>query len=121
MWLRRVFTLDPYRFPIDLVRQLVNYLHGHDQHYIVMVDPAVAWQPNQTDPFNDGSEVYNSGLDAEAYLTFENGSVYRGVVWPGVTVYPDWFAPNTQDWWSQQFLNFFNPDTGVDIDAVSWL
>ena len=41
MYLRRVFTLDPERFPLDLVRQLVDYLHSHQQHYIVMVDPAV--------------------------------------------------------------------------------
>jgi hypothetical protein len=40
MYLRRVFTLDPERFPLHLVRELVDYLHAHQQHYIVMVDPA---------------------------------------------------------------------------------
>lgn len=34
---RRVFTLDPYRFPLPLVRELVAYLHAHQQHYVVMV------------------------------------------------------------------------------------
>lgn len=42
MNLRRVFTLDPERFPLERMRELVNYLHDHDQHYIVMVDPAVS-------------------------------------------------------------------------------
>lgn len=39
---RRVFTLDPLRFPTHKMRELVSYLHAHDQHYIVMVDPAVS-------------------------------------------------------------------------------
>lgn len=39
---RRVFTLDPDRYALDNVRALVDYLHDHDQHYIVMVDPAVS-------------------------------------------------------------------------------
>lgn len=39
---RRVFTLDPERFPLDKMRDLVNVLHRHHQHYIVMVDPAVS-------------------------------------------------------------------------------
>lgn len=39
---RRVFTLDPERFPLNKMRELVTYLHRHDQKYIVMVDPAVS-------------------------------------------------------------------------------
>lgn len=39
---RRVFTLDPERFPLEKMRELVTYLHNHNQHYIVMVDPAVS-------------------------------------------------------------------------------
>lgn len=111
MDLRKVFTLDPLRYPIDLVRQVVSYLHHHDQHYIVMVDPAVAYQ--NYPPFNEG-------VDAGAFLTLSNGSVYQGVVWPGITAFPDWFATNTQSYWNNQFSSFFNPDHGVDIDAL-WI
>jgi alpha-glucosidase len=39
---RQVFTLDSERFPIHKMRELVSYLHKHDQKYIVMVDPAVS-------------------------------------------------------------------------------
>lgn len=39
---RRVFTLDPERFPLKSMRELVEHLHKHDQHYIVMVDPAIS-------------------------------------------------------------------------------
>lgn len=117
MYLRRVFTLDPDRFPLNKERSLVSYLHEHQQHYIVMVDPAVAWQP---DADAIGHDTYQAGVDAGAFLQRDNGSEYRGVVWPGVTVFPDWFEPATQDYWNDQFLQFFNADSGVDIDAL-WI
>lgn len=44
MDLRKVFTLDPLRFPLHLMQELVNYLHTHQQKYVVMIDPAVAYQ-----------------------------------------------------------------------------
>lgn len=75
MDLRKVFTLDPYRFPLKLMRELVSTLHERDQHYIVMVDPAVAYGNNS---------AFANGLEADAFLTYSNGSVYKGVVWPGV-------------------------------------
>lgn len=93
------------------MRQLVDYLHGHDQHYIVMVDPAVAYQ---------NYAAFNDGVQQNAFLTLGNGSVYQGVVWPGVTAFPDWFSPTTQGYWNGQFDSFFSPETGVDIDAL-WI
>lgn len=39
---RRIFTLDPERFPREKMRELVSHLHDNDQKYIVMVDPAVS-------------------------------------------------------------------------------
>jgi alpha-glucosidase len=41
-------------------------------------------------------------------------------VWPGTAVFPDWFHSNTQKYWNDEFANFFNADTGVDIDAL-WI
>lgn len=49
-----------------------------------------------------------------------NGSIYRGVVWPGTTAFPDWFNDKTQAYWNGQFNSFFNKSTGVDIDAL-WI
>lgn len=51
---------------------------------------------------------------------YKNGSIYKGVVWPGVTAFPDWFHPNTQEYWNNEFLAFFDSETGVDIDAL-WI
>lgn len=81
MYLRRVFTLDPDRFPLNLMSELVSTLHERQQHYIVMVDPAVAYQDY------DG---FNNGVEQDIWLQTSNGSIFKGVVWPGVTAFPDW-------------------------------
>jgi alpha-glucosidase len=39
-------------------------------------------------------------------------------VWPGVTVWPDWFHPSVQAFWNNEFQIFFNPKDGIDIDGV---
>lgn len=37
-----------------------------------------------------------------------------------MTVFPDWFNEDTQDYWTAQFQQFFDPKSGVDIDAL-WI
>lgn len=112
MYRRRVFSLDPDRFPLQKMRELVDYLHAHDQHYVVMVDPAVAYQ--------DFPAAFQRGVEDNVFLLRENGSVWRGVVWPGVTVFPDWFSANISSFWNNEFSLFFSPEDGVDIDAL-WI
>ena len=41
------------------------------------------------------------------------------MVWPGITAFPDWFAPNTQAYWDDEFASFFNA-SGLDIDGL-WI
>lgn len=42
------------------------------------------------------------------------------MVWPGPSVFPDWFSANITEYWNNEFDIFFNPDSGVDIDAL-WI
>lgn len=100
-----VFTVDPDYFPLDRMRDIVSYLHSHNQHYsqysrvsplllvqvlripiclhsVLMTDPAVAYQPNT------GYIAYDQGKQLDIYLKNPNGTDNLGVVWPGVTVFP---------------------------------
>ncbi|KAK4144285.1 glycoside hydrolase [Dichotomopilus funicola] len=108
---RRVFTNDPDRFPISLMRSMIDTLHANKQQYIVMVDPAVSYSENIG---------YEHGVEQDVFLKRDNGSEWLGVVWPGVTVFPDWFAANISQYWNGEFARFFDKDTGVDIDG-SWI
>ncbi|CBX98711.1 similar to alpha-glucosidase [Plenodomus lingam JN3] len=106
----KVFTLGE-NFPLKKMRALVNNLHSKSQHYIVMVDPAVAKQDYA---------AYNNGVKGDIFLKNPDGSIFEGRVWPGVTAFPDWFHSNVQDYWDYEFATFFDADTGVDIDAL-WI
>ncbi|GAB7347561.1 hypothetical protein MBLNU459_g4451t1 [Dothideomycetes sp. NU459] len=108
---RLVFTLDPERFPLEKMQELVSTLHDRGQHYIVMVDPAVAYY---------NYSAFDNGVADGAFLSRPNGSIYQGVVWPGVTAFPDWFANGTQNYWNNEFSTFFSAESGVDIDAL-WI
>ena len=33
MYKRRIFTVDPDYFPLARMREIVDYLHSHDQHF----------------------------------------------------------------------------------------
>ncbi|KAH9857437.1 alpha-glucosidase [Lenzites betulinus] len=115
MYKRRILTVDPDYFPLDRMREIVDYLHQHDQHFILMTDPAVAY-------ISDGSyPPFDRGNKADIWLKAANGSSpFLGAVWPGVTVFPDWFNTKTQDYWNNEFKLFYNPENGLDIDGV-WI
>lgn len=111
MNLRRTWTLDPERFPLHKVRELVNYLHERDQHYVVMVDPPISV---------DDPDSYNKLMESEAYFRNDDDSVFLAGMWSGATAFVDWFHPNAQEYWSGQLLSFFDKETGVDVDAM-WI
>ncbi|OCH84572.1 alpha-glucosidase [Obba rivulosa] len=114
MYKRRIFTLDPDYFPLSRMQEIIEYLHAHDQRYVLMTDPAVAYLPDQ------GYGPYDRGTAMDIWLKAANGSFSLGAVWPGVTVFPDWFNPDTQGYWSNEFAMFYDSQTGLDIDGA-WI
>lgn len=113
MYRRLVFTLDPDYFPLNRMREIIDYLHSHDQRYsmsdrvtyhllalttcvspvcvVLMVDPAVGYIPDSD------YGPYNRGTEADIWLKAANGSSpHLGAVWPGVAVWPDWFHEKAQ-------------------------
>ena len=109
---RRIFTLDPERFPADLVKDLVDTIHARDQNYIVMVDPAVYYK--------ESNPALDEGLRYNIFMKEDNGTDYQGVVWAGPSYFPDWFNPDSQQYWDEQFIDFFDGVNGPDIDAL-WI
>jgi len=96
---------------MKMMREIVDHLHANNQKYVLMVDPAVAYQPYP--PFE-------RGVADNVFLLRGNGSIWQGVVWPGITAFPDWFSANISRYWANEFATFFSPSTGVDIDAL-WI
>ncbi|EIN04610.1 glycoside hydrolase [Punctularia strigosozonata HHB-11173 SS5] len=96
MYKRRFFTLVPDYFPTSRMREIVDYLHAHDQQYVMMIDPAVAYLPDEPD------SAYARGSDKGVWFLYPNDSYYEGLVWPGVTVWPDWFNPDASLFWTAE-------------------
>jgi alpha-glucosidase len=85
--------MDPEYFPPPRMREIIDYLHNHDQRYgmfhisvvvqrditvsVLMTDPAVEYLPGQ------GYEPYDRGTELDVWVKTPNGSASLGVVWPG--------------------------------------
>jgi alpha-glucosidase len=110
MHLREDFTVDTDRFPVSKMRELVITLHQRDQRYILILDPGIHAVGNYA--------PYQRGIDANVFLKAADGSNILGVQWPGEAVWPDWFAPNTQQWWTNEIETFFSKDNGIDVDGL---
>ncbi|KAJ4291271.1 hypothetical protein N0V88_006273 [Collariella sp. IMI 366227] len=107
---KRDFTTDPVRYPMDKVRAFVNFLRANGQHYVQILDPGI----NRVDSYGP----YTRGAEKGAFLRAAGGSYYRGLQWPGEVYWPDWFAPNTQDWWSSEIRSFYDPTSGLNVSGL---
>lgn len=103
------FTVDPVNYPLPKVQEFIKKLHSNHQQYILIIDPAISR--------NESYPAYVDGLQKDVFLKNPDGSNYIGQVWPGYTAFPDWFAPNTQSWWTKHISDFL---ADVPIDGI-WI
>ncbi|EIW75819.1 glycoside hydrolase family 31 protein [Coniophora puteana RWD-64-598 SS2] len=117
---QRDFTIDPIGHPADQMKAFIDELHANGQHFIPIVDTAIATPQNVTDIVSPmlTKEMRVQLTLAEVWIKNPNGTIFVGKVWPGFTAYPDWFAPNTHDWWMQALKNW--SDLGIEYDGL-WL
>ncbi|KAF7314145.1 Glycoside hydrolase family 31 protein [Mycena chlorophos] len=110
----RDFTSDPVSFPGDQMREFIRGLAANHQHYVPIVDAAIAKEVNSSDHY----APYARGTELDVFIKNPDGSEYVGQVWPGYTVFPDWFAPNALTWWTEGLKNW--SDAGVEFGGI-WL
>ncbi|KAI9319951.1 alpha glucosidase [Dichotomocladium elegans] len=103
----RDFTLDPVNFPEDRVLALNKRLHDNKQRMVVMVDVAKVYASDYP-PFVRGEEM-------NVWLRNPDDSYYVGQVWPGYSVYPDWFHPNASAYWVHEIDAWMSR---LDLDGL---
>ncbi|KAK9311045.1 glycosyl hydrolases family 31-domain-containing protein [Lipomyces starkeyi] len=88
----------------------VATLHQENLHHVPIVDPGI--------PIINGYRPYQEGLSSDIFLKWPNGTLFFGQVWPGVTVWADWFHPQSGKWWTNQIIKFHQIDSfdGLWID-----
>ncbi|KAF1957012.1 hypothetical protein CC80DRAFT_53359 [Byssothecium circinans] len=107
---RQDFTIDTERFPMKKMRELVTTLHDRGQKYVLILDPGIHAV--------GGQETYVRGHEKDVFLKAADGSDLLGVQWPGVVAWPDWLAPQTNEWWTDEFKRFFSPESGINLDGI---
>ncbi|KAI0364938.1 hypothetical protein BV20DRAFT_1039183 [Pilatotrama ljubarskyi] len=110
----RDFTTDPGSFPADQMKGFIGELTANHQHYIPILDAAVAILVNTSDVY----DPYTRGSELDVWMRNPDGSPYFGQVWPGYTVFPDWFASNTSAFWTEALSNWSH--AAVDFSGL-WL
>ncbi|XP_034987341.2 lysosomal alpha-glucosidase isoform X1 [Zootoca vivipara] len=107
----RDFTIDSQKF--GTLPQLVEDLHKHGQHYVMILDPGIS----STQP--PGSYwPYDEGLKRGIFINSTQGKPLIGKVWPGLTAFPDFSNLNTHQWWLENLERFHSlvPFDGLWID-----
>jgi alpha-glucosidase (family GH31 glycosyl hydrolase) len=105
----KIFTYSPTRFPIDKLNEFVDKLHKNHQKLVVIVDPGIKVEK--------GYKPYDEGIKKNLFIKRADGEDFVGKVWPGITVFPDWFHPEVEQYWTELFRDWLSQ---VPVDGI-WL
>ena len=97
----RIFTFDKSQFPD--AKKLNDDLGKQGFHRIWMIDPGVKAEP--------GYSVYDQMMAKDFAVKSVKNEVYKGEVWPGWCVYPDYTRYDVRQWWGGLYKAFI--DMGV--------
>ncbi|HOX05804.1 MAG TPA: glycoside hydrolase family 31 protein [Planctomycetota bacterium] len=92
----RIFTYHRGRFPG--ARRMVEALGERGFRAVAIVDPGFKADPKW--------DLYREGLKKGYFFKEKNGQVYRGEVWPGDTVFPDFRKPEAAAWFGRLVSEF---------------
>lgn len=59
--------------------------------------------------------VYQDGKAADIFIKYPDGTEYNGVVWPGMSAFPDFSSEKGREWWAKQVASFLTqiPFAGI--------
>lgn len=92
----KIFTFDKSKFPDP--RGVNDYLHQKGMKGVWMIDPGVKAE--------NGYSIYDEGSQLDNWVKDSINNDFRGEVWPGMCVFPDFTRPQTQEWWSGLYKEF---------------
>jgi len=98
----KVFTFDEINFPDPA--SMIRELKKMGFKIVVILDPGIK--------VDEAYSPYQEGKSKKLFLTYPDGEIYQGQVWPGWCAFPDFTLAQTRDWWAEK-LKFYT-DLGVD-------
>ena len=88
----RVFTWSPTRFPQP--KELLDELRADGFKVVAIIDPGV--KADATDP------TFAEGVERDYFVRRPDGSLFTGLVWPGVSVFADFSRADVRAWWGER-------------------
>lgn len=88
----RIFTWNRKNFPDP--KRLVSDLAQDGFRIAVIMDPGIKADSSYA--------AYRSGLAGKHFLTYPDGRVFYGDVWPGRCAFPDFTSSAARTWWGDQ-------------------
>lgn len=98
----RNFTWNPVNF--SQPQEMTKHLHEQGLHLVTIIDPGTK--------IDDGYSVYQEGIQQGYFCHYENGDLFKGSVWPGPCVFPDFSQQRVRSWWGNLYQRML--DVGVD-------
>jgi alpha-glucosidase len=98
----RDFTWNPEQFPSP--SQMIDDLHKQGLHLVTIIDPGIKIDVHYA--------VYKQGIVNDYFSHQQNGELFKGDVWPGGCVFPDFSRSDVRYWWGNLHLELL--DQGVD-------
>lgn len=104
------FTVDKENFPN--LKKMIKDHQDQGFTFISIIDPHIK--------IEEGYHVYDSGLtdcpqakDNSCFIKRPDGSFAQGKVWPGDSVFPDYFRDDVIEWWGELYRELA-VDVGID-------
>ncbi|MGG6432531.1 glycoside hydrolase family 31 protein [Anoxybacillus sp. D401a] len=100
----RVFTFDQNRFPHP--KSLVQYANEQGVRIVPIVDPGVKVDAEY--------DTYRDGVQKDYFCKYADGTLFKGDVWPGTSVFPDFLKKKVRKWWGEQHTFY----TSIGIEGI---
>jgi alpha-glucosidase len=100
----RVFTFDQNRFPHP--KSLVQYASEQGVRIVPIVDPGVKVDAEY--------DTYRDGVQKDYFCKYADGTLFKGDVWPGTSVFPDFLKKKVRKWWGEQHAFY----TSIGIEGI---
>ena len=87
-------------------KEFIEELHEQGFKVVPIIDPGIKKEP--------GYFVYDQGIKNHYFVKKKNGSLYEAIVWPGKSVFPDFFSNRVREWWQNLVQEFLK----IEIDGI---
>lgn len=84
--------------------ELVDELNEEGIRVVPIVDPGVKVDKNY--------RIFQQGIAQDYFVQTPEGDVWKGQVWPGESVWPDFFQSEVKSWWKDQHRYY--TDMGIE-------